>query len=68
MFFSSTESNVLSVPLASVSAAGKKCYVWVVNADNIRKVPVSVGSMVETALPFVQGLQPKDYVVVGGAH
>ncbi len=55
VFFSSTESNVLSVPLASVSAAGKNAYVWVVNADNsIRKVPVSVGSMVETALPFVQ--------------
>ena len=69
VFFSSTESNVLSVPLASVSAAGKNAYVWVVNADNsIRKVPVSVGEYGRDNVTIRSGLQPKDYVVVGGVH
>jgi multidrug efflux system membrane fusion protein len=69
VFFSSTESNVLSVPLASVSAAGKNAYVWVVNADNsIRKVPVSVGEYGRNSVTIRSGLQPKDYVVVGGVH
>ena len=69
VFFSSTESNVLSVPLASVSAAGKNAYVWVVNADNsIRKVPVSVGEYGRDSVTIRSGLQPKDYVVVGGVH
>ncbi|QKY89223.1 efflux RND transporter periplasmic adaptor subunit [Acinetobacter sp. NEB 394] len=69
VFFSSTESNVLSVPLASVSAAGKNAYVWVVNADNsIRKVPVSVGEYSRNSVTIRSGLQPKDYVVVGGVH
>lgn len=69
VFFSSTESNVLSVPLASVSAAGKNAYVWVVNTDNsIRKVPVSVGEYGRDSVTIRSGLQPKDYVVVGGVH
>ncbi|UJA02633.1 efflux RND transporter periplasmic adaptor subunit [Acinetobacter johnsonii] len=69
VFFSSTESNVLSVPLASVSATGKTAYVWVVNADNsIRKVPVSVGEYGRDSVTIRSGLQPKDYVVVGGVH
>ena len=69
VFFSSTESNVLSVPLASVSAAGKNAYVWVVNTDNsIRKVPVSVGEYGRNSVTIRSGLQPKDYVVVGGVH
>ena len=69
VFFSSTESNVLSVPLASVSAAGKNAYVWVVNADNsIRRVPVSVGEYGRNSVTIRSGLQPKDYVVVGGVH
>ena len=69
VFFSSTESNVLSVPLASVSAAGKNAYVWVVNADNsIRKVPVNVGEYGRDSVTIRSGLQPKDYVVVGGVH
>ena len=69
VFFSSTGRNVLSVPLASVSAAGKNAYVWVVNADNsIRKVPVSVGEYGRNSVTIRSGLQPKDYVVVGGVH
>ncbi len=69
VFFSSTERNVLSVPLASVSAVGKNAYVWVVNADNsIRKVPVSVGEYGRDSVTIRSGLQPKDYVVVGGVH
>lgn len=69
VFFSSTESNVLSVPLASVSAAGKNAYVWVVNADNsVRKAPVSVGEYGRDSVTIRSGLQPKDYVVVGGVH
>lgn len=69
VFFSSTESNVLSVPLASVSASGKNAYVWVVNSDNsIRKVPVVVGEYGRDTVTIRSGLQPKDYVVVGGVH
>ncbi|PZK61979.1 efflux RND transporter periplasmic adaptor subunit [Staphylococcus aureus] len=69
VFFSSTDSNGLSVQQASVSPAGKHAYVWGVTADNsIRRVPGSVGEYGSNRLTIRSGLQPKDYVVVGGVH
>lgn len=69
VFFSSTQTNVMSVPLSSVSATDNQPYVWVVNANQtLRKVPVTVGAYGRDSVPVLTGLTPNDWVVIGGVH
>lgn len=69
VFFSQTQSNVLSVPLSSVSANNQQAYVWVVKPDQtIHKVPVTLGTYERDSVPILSGLKPNDYVVIGGVH
>jgi len=40
-----------------------------VNADHtVRKVPVTLGEYGRETVPVLSGLNPNDYVVVGGVH
>ena len=69
VFFNQTQNNVLSVPLSSVSANDQQAYVWVVQKDyTVHKVPVTVGAYGRDSVPILSGLQPQDYVVIGGVH
>ncbi|EPQ1522407.1 efflux RND transporter periplasmic adaptor subunit, partial [Acinetobacter baumannii] len=69
VFFSSTQTNVMSVPLSSVSATDNQPYVWVVNANQtLRKVPVTIGAYGRDSVPVLSGLTPNDWVVIGGVH
>lgn len=69
VFFSTTQDNVLSIPLSSVSATENQPYAWVVNADqSIRKVPVRLGAYGRETVPVLSGLKSSDWVVVGGVH
>ncbi|ENU21547.1 hypothetical protein F993_03468 [Acinetobacter proteolyticus] len=69
VFFVAQDSNVLSVPLSSVTANDQQAYVWVVNANqSIRKVPVTLGTYGRDSVPVVSGLKATDWVVVGGVH
>ncbi|MCH7335611.1 efflux RND transporter periplasmic adaptor subunit [Acinetobacter sp. NIPH 2699] len=69
VFFVSQDSNVLSVPLSSVTATDQQAYLWVVNADQtLRKVPVTLGTYGRDSVPILSGLKATDWVVVGGVH
>ncbi|WP_180028926.1 efflux RND transporter periplasmic adaptor subunit [Acinetobacter sp. YH16032] len=69
VFFSNTSSNVINVPLTSVSATEDQPYVWVVNPDHsIRKVNVQIGAYGRDTVPVTQGLKASDWIVVGGVH
>lgn len=69
VFFATTDQNILSVPLTSVSATENKPYVWVVNPDQtIRKTAVILGAYGQDNVPVTQGLKATDWVVVGGVH
>ncbi|QPF13378.1 efflux RND transporter periplasmic adaptor subunit [Acinetobacter baumannii] len=69
VFFSSTQTNVMSVPLSSISATDNQPYVWVVNANQtLRKVPVTIGAYGRDSVPVLSGLTPNDWVVIGGVH
>ena len=69
VFFSQNIQNVLSVPLASVSAIDNQAYVWVVQPDQtIRKVNVTLGAYGRNSVPVLTGLNPEQWVVVGGVH
>lgn len=69
VFFETTDKNVLSIPLTSVSATENQPYVWVVNPDHtIRKTAVSLGAYGQDNVLVTQGLKATDWVVVGGVH
>ena len=69
VFFNNSQNNVLSVPLSSVSANGQQAYVWVVKPDQtIHKVAVNLGAYGRDSVPVLSGLNPQDYVVIGGVH
>ncbi|WP_411691431.1 efflux RND transporter periplasmic adaptor subunit [Acinetobacter gandensis] len=69
VFLNKAQHNVIQVPLSSVSASGQQAYVMVVNADHtVRKVPVTLGEYGRETVPVLSGLNPNDYVVVGGVH
>lgn len=69
VFFNQNIQNVLSVPLSSVSANNNQAYIWVVNPDQtIRKVSVTLGSYGRDSVTVVNGLNPGQWVVVGGVH
>ena len=71
VFFSAAPGAKLSVPLSSISAdaADRQPYVFAVNADHsLRKVPVVLGAYGRDSAPVLSGLNPADYVVIGGVH
>ncbi len=69
VFFVTTDDNMLSVPLSSVSAQDKTAYVMVVKPDyTVRKVPVTLGAYGRDRVPVLSGLTANDYVVIGGVH
>lgn len=69
VFFQTSNSQGLSVPLTSVSAIENQPYVWVVNPDHtIRKVNIALGAYGRDSVPVTQGLKATDWVVVGGVH
>lgn len=71
VFFSAAPGAKLSVPLSSISAdaADRQAYVFAVNADHsLRKVPVVLGAYGRDSAPVLSGLNPADYVVIGGVH
>ena len=69
VFFSAPQTHGLSVPLSSVSANAQQAYVWVVRSDSrVHKVQVTLGAYGRDSVPVISGLQPEDYVVVGGVH
>lgn len=69
VFFTTLQSNVISVPLSSVSASEQQAFVWVVGPDaHIHKVPVTLGAYGRDTVPVLSGLNADDYVVVGGVH
>lgn len=69
VFFTEVDKNVLSVPLASVSATDNQAYVWVVQKDQrVKKVTVTLGRYGRDSVPVLSGLNGQDYVVVGGVH
>lgn len=69
VFFVNTNNNMLTVPLSSVSAHDKNAYVMVVKPDNtVRKIPVTLGAYGRDRVPVLSGLNPNEYVVIGGIH
>lgn len=69
VFFVNTNNNMLTVPLSSVSAHDSRAYVMVVKPDNtVRKIPVTLGAYGRDRVPVLSGLNPNEYVVIGGIH
>lgn len=69
VFLSEPTQTSLSVPLSSVSATHQQPYVWVVQANHtLKKVPVRLGDYGREQVSILSGLQPSDWVVVGGVH
>ena len=69
VFFSDQTDDVINVPLSSLSATDQQAFVWVVNADqSIRKAAVKVGAYSRDSVAILSGLNPTDWVVVGGVH
>lgn len=69
VFFDNQQSNVLSVPLSSVSAQEQQAFVWVLTPQQrVRKVAVQLGAYGRDSVPVLSGLQSGDWIVVGGVH
>ncbi|MFN3906032.1 MAG: efflux RND transporter periplasmic adaptor subunit [Acinetobacter junii] len=69
VFFVANQTNVLSVPLSSVTANDQQAFVWVVTTNKtLRKVPVRLGAYGRDSVPVLSGLKATDWVVVGGVH
>lgn len=69
IFFNDTQFQSLKVPLPSVSANQGQAYVWVVQPDQtVQKRWVRLGSYDRENVTILSGLNPTDYVVVGGVH
>lgn len=60
----------LSVPLAALSSEQQQSYVLVVNPANstLLKKPVQIGAYGRDSVPVTAGLNPQDWVVIGGVH
>ncbi|ANF82925.1 efflux transporter periplasmic adaptor subunit [Acinetobacter sp. NCu2D-2] len=69
VFFVSNRTDILTVPLSSVSAENGQAYVMTVKPDNtLRKVPVTLGAYGRDSVPVLSGLKADEYVVIGGIH
>jgi membrane fusion protein, multidrug efflux system len=63
-------ADVLTVPLAAVTADQGERFVWVVNPDNqtLVKTPVRTGAYREDRVPVLDGLAADDWVVAAGTQ
>lgn len=62
-------AGALSVPLSALQrGADGAAAVWVVDADTVRRVPVTVGTLGEARVVVTRGLSPTDWVVTAGGH
>lgn len=63
-------ADVLTVPLAAVTADQGESFVWVVNPDNatLVKTPVRTGAYREDRVPVLGGLSADDWVVAAGTQ
>ena len=69
VFLTRQANQGLYVPLSSVSATGQQAFVLVLQADStVRQTPVTLGAYGRDSVPVLSGLQPQDYVVMGGVH
>lgn len=69
VFFSTDQADVFNIPLASVSAVDERPYVWTVKADNtLQRTWVTIGEYQRDSVPVLTGLNPAQWVVVGGVH
>ena len=69
VFLTRQANQGLYVPLSSVSATGQQAFVLVLQPDStVRQVPVTLGAYGRDSVPVLRGLQPQDYVVMGGVH
>lgn len=69
VFLTRQANQGLYVPLSSVSATGQQAFVLVLQPDStVRQIPVTLGAYGRDSVPVLSGLQPQDYVVMGGVH
>ncbi|NHB59530.1 efflux RND transporter periplasmic adaptor subunit [Acinetobacter sp. 194] len=69
VYFSENQDNVISVPLASISAKQNQAYAWVVKPDHtLHKVDVKLGAYGRDSVSIISGLNASNWVVVGGVH
>ncbi|HHW52861.1 MAG: efflux RND transporter periplasmic adaptor subunit [Acinetobacter towneri] len=69
VFLTRQANQGLYVPLSSVSATGQQALVLVLQPDStVRQIPVTLGAYGRDSVPVLRGLQPQDYVVMGGVH
>lgn len=69
VFLTRQANQGLYVPLSSVSATGQQAFVLVLQPDStVRQTPVTLGAYGRDSVPVLSGLQPQDYVVMGGVH
>ena len=69
VFLTRQANQGLYVPLSSVSATGQQAFVLVLQPDStVRQIPVTLGAYGRDSVPVMSGLQPQDYVVMGGVH
>ncbi len=63
-------ADVLTVPLAAVTADQGESFVWVVEPDNhtLVKTPVRTGAYREDRVPILDGLSADDWVVAAGTQ
>ena len=63
-------ADVLTVPLAAVTADQGESFVWVVNPDDatLVKTPVRTGAYREDRVPVLGGLSADDWVVAAGTQ
>jgi len=63
-------ADVLTVPLAAVTADQGDTFVWVVEPDTLSlvKTPVRVGAYREDRVPVLEGLNADDWVVAAGTQ
>lgn len=63
-------ADILTVPLAAVTADQGQPFVWVVNPDNatLVKTPVHTGAYREDSVPVLEGLSANDWVVAAGTQ
>ena len=69
VYFQTATDAQLSIPLSSVSAIDEKPYVWVINPNQtLKRTWVQLGEYKHDRVPVMAGLQPDQWVVVGGVH
>ncbi|RYD86354.1 MAG: efflux RND transporter periplasmic adaptor subunit, partial [Sphingobacteriales bacterium] len=67
---SSNAGQQLSIPLAALTSEQQQSYVLVVNPANstLLKKPIQIGAYGRDSVPVTAGLNPQDWVVIGGVH